>query len=324
MVDKKDRKANMAALKKKMSKSFGMAIYNLGTDEKDIFGAEFYKTGYDNFDEMLNGGLARGDCIELYGREGSGKTSFALQIIGNMVRKYKLSVLYIDQEHALDIDWATQLIGEKEIKSVNIVQPDFLEQMAEAIKESILSEVVDFIVVDTWGSAIPSKIFEGDMGDLGGIGLKARVEGQILNQLTPVIAKSKIPVLVLNQMRTKKAGKNFIDDSAGGWVMRHLMKQRVFFHSPKKIVVGDTIKSFNVVAETKKNKHGRPYRKCTLKFEMEEGYDKIWSRVEAMLNSGEIVLNGAYYKYKEKSHYYGDLKEVLIAEDSNGNKKSKG
>src|SRR5260363_309113 len=56
----------------------------------------------------LTGGAQRGQVVEIYGPESSGKTTLTLQVIAEM-QKEGGTCAFIDAEHALDVQYASKL-----------------------------------------------------------------------------------------------------------------------------------------------------------------------------------------------------------------------
>src|ERR1043166_2384857 len=91
-----------------IEKQFGKgSIMRLGADTK--LDVEGITTGSLNLDLALGGKrFPRGRVIEVFGPEGSGKTTLCLTIIAN-AQKAGGSALFIDAEHALDPTYASKL-----------------------------------------------------------------------------------------------------------------------------------------------------------------------------------------------------------------------
>ena len=145
------------------------------------------------------GGFPRGRVIEIYGPEGSGKTTLALHAIAE-AQKAGGYAAFIDAEHALDPLYA-QKLGVN-IDELYIAQPDWGEQALEIAEILVRSGGVDIIVVDSVAALVPKAELEGDMGD-SHMGLQARLMSQALRKLTAIVARSKTTFVFLNQLREK-------------------------------------------------------------------------------------------------------------------------
>ena len=101
-------KALTAALSQ-IEKQFGKgSVMKMGATDiiKDI---ETISTGSLGLDIALGvGGLPRGRVVEIYGPEGSGKTTLTLQVIAEC-QKLGGTAAFVDAEHALDPAYAEKL-----------------------------------------------------------------------------------------------------------------------------------------------------------------------------------------------------------------------
>ncbi len=102
----KDRALSMAL--SQVEKSFGKgAIMRLGETAAEKVDA--IPTGSISLDVALGvGGVPRGRMTEIYGTESSGKTTLALHIVAEAQKRGGLA-LFVDAEHALDVEYARAL-----------------------------------------------------------------------------------------------------------------------------------------------------------------------------------------------------------------------
>ncbi|MCP4378332.1 MAG: DNA recombination/repair protein RecA, partial [bacterium] len=117
---KKREKALDAALQQ-IEKNFGTgSIMKLAGDQ--ITSVKGIPTGALSLDIALGGqGMPKGRICELYGPEGSGKTTLALHVIA-CAQKGDGVAAFIDAEHALDPTWARKL--GVDIEDMLVSQPD--------------------------------------------------------------------------------------------------------------------------------------------------------------------------------------------------------
>jgi len=114
--------------------------------------------------------------VEIYGPEGSGKTTLALHIIAN-AQKNGGTAVFIDAEHALDPVYARKL--GVDVENLYISQPDYGEQALEIAEELSKSGAVDVIVIDSVAALVPKAELDGEIGD-SFMGLQARLMSQAL------------------------------------------------------------------------------------------------------------------------------------------------
>jgi len=197
--DHDDREKNLEMAMGQISRQFGTgAIMKLGDDQ--IHKMEAIPTGALSLDLALGiGGLPRGRIVELYGPEGSGKTTVALHVIAEAQRNGGIAA-FIDAEHALDPVYA-KAIG-IDIDELLISQPDTGEQALEITDMLIRSGALDVIVIDSVAALVPRAELEGDMGDTH-VGLQARLMSQALRKLTGSINRSRTTAIFINQLREK-------------------------------------------------------------------------------------------------------------------------
>ncbi|GAH87565.1 unnamed protein product, partial [marine sediment metagenome] len=103
------------------------------------------------------GGVPRGRVIEIFGPEGSGKTTLALHIAAEAQKKEGV-VAFIDVEHALDPNYAGKL-GVR-IDDLLISQPDSGEQALEIAELLVRSNAIDLIIVDSVAALVPRAELE--------------------------------------------------------------------------------------------------------------------------------------------------------------------
>ncbi|MFN2526817.1 MAG: recombinase RecA [Actinomycetota bacterium] len=175
------------------------SIMRLG-DESSRMAVEAIPTGSLALDLALGiGGLPRGRIVELYGPEGSGKSSLSLHVIAEAQKAGGLAA-FVDAEHALDAAYAKAL--GVDIDGLLVSQPDTGEQALEIADTLVRSGAMDVIVVDSVAALVPRAELEGEMGDTH-VGLQARLMSQALRKLAGNVSRSKTILIFINQLREK-------------------------------------------------------------------------------------------------------------------------
>jgi recombination protein RecA len=161
---------------------------------------EVIPTGSIALDVALGiGGLPRGRVVEIYGPEGSGKTSLALHAIANAQAAGGIAA-FIDAEHALDPEYAKKLGVDTDAMLVS--QPDTGEQALEITDMLIRSGAIDVVVIDSVAALVPRAEIEGEMGD-SHVGLQARLMSQALRKLAGALNQTRTTAIFINQLREK-------------------------------------------------------------------------------------------------------------------------
>jgi recombination protein RecA len=145
------------------------------------------------------GGLPRGRVVEIYGPEGSGKTTLALHAVASAQKTGGIAA-FIDAEHALDPDYAKKLGVDTD--GLLVSQPDTGEQALEIADMLIRSGAIDVVVIDSVAALVPRAEIEGEMGD-SHVGLQARLMSQALRKITGALSQTKTTAIFINQLREK-------------------------------------------------------------------------------------------------------------------------
>lgn len=181
-----------------LEKKFGDSIQWGGTSA--IVATESTPTGLASLDVCLGCcGIPDGRIIEIYGTESSGKTTLALQIVASFQQHNKM-VAYIDAEHAIDHDWASN-IGVN-LKKLLLSQPDSGEQALDIVQSIVISRIAQLVVVDSVAALVPQEELDGDIGDRQ-IGAQARLMSKAMRKLAGICRKSGTSVIFINQLRDK-------------------------------------------------------------------------------------------------------------------------
>src|SRR5437870_13095054 len=105
-MDEKERSRALELTLGQIEKQFGKgSILRLGSKDA-IVPVAVISTGSISLDAALGiGGFPRGRINELFGRESSGKTTIALQVIAEANKKDGMAA-FVDEEHATDPAYA--------------------------------------------------------------------------------------------------------------------------------------------------------------------------------------------------------------------------
>ncbi|MEQ8224901.1 MAG: recombinase RecA, partial [Candidatus Eremiobacterota bacterium] len=280
-----------------IQKRFGKgSIMQLGKTE--ALNVESISTGSIALDRALGiGGVPRGRIIEIYGPEGSGKTTMALHIIAS-AQKEGGTAAFIDVEHALDPEYCKKL-GVK-TDDLYISQPNTGEEALEIVEMLIRSNAIDVIVLDSIAALVPKDEIEGEMGDPH-MALQARLMSQALRKLTGAVSKSKAVAIFINQIRMK-VGVYFgnPETTPGGRAMKFYSSVRLEVKRGESIKKGNEIIGSSTKIKVVKNKVAPPFKEVVLDMMFGEGISKEGEVVDIGVEQGIIEKSGAWYTYKEQ------------------------
>jgi len=211
------------------------------------------------------GGWPEGKLIEFFGKEHSGKSSFALLALKDCYDHYKGEklVAYIDLEHRFNPEWAEKL-GLKVDENLIVVQPPDAETGTDMMVELIKSKEICAIVWDSTGAAATKHSMQQLTEKNDRVGGNAAVMKRNVQTVAPLANLYGVTCFYLNQLRADMDGYNR-PMTPGGHAVKHAMSVRIYLRpgSDKyfdKINTENVQVGFPVVMKTIKNSYGPPFR----------------------------------------------------------------
>jgi recombination protein RecA len=316
----KDKEKAIELAMGQIEKQFGKgAIMRLGADGA-IIPVETIPTGSMSLDVALGiGGVPRGRIIEIYGPEGSGKTTLTLSIVAQ-AQKLGGVAAFIDAEHALDLGYARK-IG-VDVDNILISQPDTGEQALDIAEVLIRSSAIDIVVVDSVAALVPAAEIEGEMGD-SHVGLQARLMSQALRKLAGAVSKSKTCLIFTNQIRMK-IGVLYgnPETTTGGNALKFYATIRLDIRRIGQITDGDTVIGNQTRVKVVKNKVAPPFRQAEFEILFGEGISFEGDLVELGVSSSIVTKTGSWYSFGEERIGQGkDNARMFLKENKDIRKK---
>ncbi len=149
------------------------------------------KTGMEEFDRVLGGGIVRGSIILIGGEPGIGKSTLLLQVAGILAIKGK--ILYISGEESyIQIRMRANRLGVGEEDLFILIEQDM-----EKIKATILSEKPYLVIIDSV-QTMQTREAEGVPGSVSQVRECTRIA-------TEVAKKYDTPIILVGHV-TKKGG----------------------------------------------------------------------------------------------------------------------
>ncbi len=293
MTDDRDKAIESAIAQ--IERKFGAgSVMRMGADATDPI--PVVSTGSLALDLALGvGGVPRGRVVEIFGPEGSGKTTLALHIVAE-AQKVGGTVVYMDVEHALDPSYSERL--GVNIRELIVSQPNTGEEGLEITDVFVRSNAVDVIVVDSVAALVPRAEIDGDMGDMQ-VGLQARLMSQALRKLTANISRSQVVVVFINQLR-EKIGVMFgnPETTPGGRALKFYASVRLDIRRIGQIKQGTDVIGSRTRVRVVKNKVAPPFRLAEFDLMFGTGISREGDLLDLGVEHGLLDKSGAHYTYE--------------------------
>jgi len=238
-------------------------------------------------------GIPSGRLVQVVGKQSSGKSTLALDIMAQHQRTSGLEVVYIDFERSYDMDYAAA-IG-IDLGRLYVVRPDTTEQGLNIAEEAIKSGEIKLVVIDSIAAAMPSSELPKDYDDSPKMASNAGLITRFANRIIPLLDNNDALLIVLNQLR-----KNFSTLSPeteipfGGMSLQYATA--VTLHVTK-TSTKDTFQTTQVVV--KKNKVSAPQGRCEFTIQYGVGIRHDLDLLTLAIGVGLVVKNGAWLSYND-------------------------
>ncbi len=300
MAKKKESKTRQDVLDQALSDIRGKfgdgAIMCLG--EERTATVDVISTGVLPLDVSLGiGGYPRGRIVEIFGPEGSGKTTLALHALAEAQQAGGVAA-FIDAEHAMDPRLAHSL--GVQIDSLYVAQPDSGEQALYILETLVRSGAVDIIVVDSVAALTPQAEIDGKIGD-SQVGLQARLMSYALRRLTSAISRSNCIVVFINQLRAKISTMSFggpQETTTGGRALKFYSSVRIEVKRGKSISRGDENLGHELWIKVVKNKQAPPFRTAHASLIYGKGIPREMALLDMAIDYDIIRRKGSWIAFK--------------------------
>jgi recombination protein RecA len=300
----------MSEWKKDIETEFGSDVYQTG------FSGDVHSTGSFILDFLLGiGGYPCGAIVELFGSEGSWKTTLALIALKTAMEK-GVPFLFLDFESTISYEYLRKLgIDVDKFRQYHIF-PETMEDGFMVMKRFCERYEKGLIVVDSVAAMPPISDVEKMEKIIGQvkIGSQAQVMSIAMREMTRVFRMANCCVVFTNQERSKidTMGRGLgRKTTPGGAAVKFYSAMRIQMEvyppaiKEKRVdtlsgKVIEEVVGLNVQARVLKNRFAPSLRRATLSFRMDEGLDNITPALWIASAIGLVKKKGAFYTIDEK------------------------
>lgn len=261
------------------------------------------------------GGIPIGRITELYGYESSGKTTTALQTAVQCQQRIIASdsdqrIIYLDFEHALDVEYAADLGLDLEHPSFVPLQPNNLEQGAKVALDLIETGKVPLLVFDSVAAMSPMRHKDGEFDQATIQMHRAKLISALCQSMIDLIHIHKTAVIFINHKMESidmsgRPGMPPRVTTPGGRGLKYYASLRLEFDNIggvkgtlDNMFTGESSSELvanRVMVKCVKNKVGFPGRKVEIRSRYGKGFDNAWSALQLLLANKLIGKNGAWF-----------------------------
>jgi recombination protein RecA len=253
------------------------------------------RTGSLALDEALQiGGFPPGRIVEIFGKEGSGKTTLALTTAANAQRSG--AVAFVDAEHKLDLPWA-RANGLNDEEAL-IVHANNAKDTMDSVLQLIRSGDFALVVVDSLTGLFPAEDLEESDGEFAG--KMDRLFARALPRIASAAGRTQTCVLLLNQIRDNEEIYGRPTISTAGRALAHHASIRLELSRMMARKNGDNILGYGVKGTVIKSCVGAPYRVAEWSIHFQRGLDAEFELIQQGIRRGVIPRTTVALKFREE------------------------
>lgn len=205
------------------------------------------RSGSYNLDYDLAVPFPEGRITEVFGEEGTCKTTLTLEVAGRALQAGK-TVLYVNMEKNLNLSlmrtvrtlrpYIDEAIDQMEKGGDGkcplwIVNASNGEQAFEAMRKFASMVPRGVAILDSIDAAQPSAVLSGEIGEQK-VGNLAKLMSDAMRKLIGVSEQNKVALVFVNQIRDKITMYGDPTDTPGGRALKFYASQRIRLYKPRK------------------------------------------------------------------------------------------
>jgi recombination protein RecA len=257
------------------------------------------------------GGMPYGRIMEMYGIEGSGKTTLMNRFIAGCQREGGIAN-FTDAETKFDEAWA-KLHGVDPDKLI-VSQPAHLEQWLEITENAILQKPASklmLVALDSVAGLPPKRAVEEGLGQDDSVAEAARIWSRAMQLFPMLVSRHGVAMILLNQVRLK-IGVMYgnPETTPGGNAIKAYAALRLSVSHGKQT---EDKQGRYVNVQAMKNQMARPFNKAQLKLQYAAGFDDRWATLNHAKEMG--CVDAKCRSYKEAREALGWPEPAVPVED---------
>jgi recombination protein RecA len=242
-IDDTPVKTSFAFFKQEVEDADGIRAMTAG----EVGDPDPNRSGSYNLDYDLAVPFPEGRITEVFGEEGTCKTTLTLEVAGRALQAGK-TVLYVNMEKNLNLSL---------MRTVRTLRPyidDAIEQMEngvggncplwivnasngeqafEAMRKFASMVPQGIAILDSIDAAQPSAVLSGEIGEAK-VGNLAKLLSDAMRKLIGVAEQNKVALVFVNQIRDKITMYGDPTDTPGGRALKFYASQRIRLYKPRK------------------------------------------------------------------------------------------
>lgn len=251
-----------------------------------------------------NGGWPCGKVIEIFGPEGSGKTTLTVHALANSQKKFKdKMVALIDTESSFNLEYAAKYSGLVKDRFYK-ANPDSAEKALEVLRDIVSSNAFSAIALDSIAGLVPQLQLEAEIGSSPQMAARARLLSDLLPQIAKLAADNQTTVFLVNQERSNIGSMGYgpKDITTGGKAVRYYTSVRADISRIGSVQNGDETIGNKTKIKIVKNKTAPPMKEVEFDIIYGEGVDGLGEILDLGIEMEIIKKKGAgYYVIGENS-----------------------
>jgi recombination protein RecA len=234
-------------------------------------------------------------------------SSLALKVAAE-AQKINIPIFYIDLEHSLDMELASNTGVNIDDKRFCVSQPDFGEQAFSVIETVLKSGLKAFIVVDSVAALLPKAELESGFMESTQLGRQAALMSEGLRKLAGVISKSNSTVVFVNQTR-QKIGSFFAGavNTPGGNALKFYASIRLRVTRSAAITQKEETIGHITRIKIEKNKLAAPFKEVTIELYYGSGFCSISDILGIAIARQIVNQSGVWFAYEGERIGQGKL-----------------